>query len=582
MQSRVMDHKFTFLLFVCAILFSPLSGCIWDEEHRAKLDLGVAPEKSSLADSPAYRDTIGSLGYFDGMGAMRVRGYGLVVGLGKNGSSDCPRGVYDRLVHSLYKHYHATSSVVGSRPIAPESLIGDVDTAVVVVMGDIPPAASAGTRFDVSVTALAGTQTKSLVGGRLYTTDLEVYRSLPSGVSITGKILARASGPLFSNPFSSDDSATKSNAREATVVSGGLATKDRRLRFVVDPPSYRRSQQIEARINSQFAGGSRVANAASPSFVDLNVPRSFEGDTGHFLELVKSLFVSRDPSFAATRARELAKELLRTDAPHGRIALCLEGLGIEARGVLDDLYASSLDYVSFHAAVSGLRLGDHVAADRMAVFCRDEGSSYRFQAIRALGETVGMASTAVTLRELLHDDDPRIQVASYEQLRKRNDRSIVSRPIGRDNYILDLVPTSKSHFVYVKRRNQRRIALFGNALNLELPLLYRAVDGSVTISGNGSDGLLTILRTVVSTGTTSPPIRAPNNLAQLAILLGDDAGVDSDGEATGLGLDYGAVVRALHQLCEEKSIRARFVLEEPNVTELFGPSRETGRPESEL
>lgn len=582
MQDRLVDRKLIFWLFVGATLTASLSGCIWDEEHRGKLDLGVAPEKHPMADSPAYRDSIGSMGYFDGMGAMRVRGYGLVVGLGKNGSSDAPRAVHERLVQSLYKHYHTTSSVVGSKPIAPETLIDDVDTAVVVVIGDIPPAASKGTRFDISVTALSGTQTKSLRGGRLYTVDLEVYRTLPSGVSITGKILARASGPIFLNPFSSDDSATKSNDRQAMVVSGGLATRDRRLRFVVTPPSYRRAQQIEQRINAQFAGSHRVASAVSPSFVNLNVPREYEDDTGHFLELVKSLYISREPAFEVTRARALAKELVRTDAPHARIALGLEGLGREALAVLDELYASTLDYVSFHAAVAGLRLGDHVAADRMALFSRDEASPFRYQAIRALGETTEMASTAITLRELLHDDDPRVQVAAYEQLRKRNDRSIISRPIGRDNYILDLIPASKTSFVYVKRRNQRRIALFGSDLKFQLPLLYRAMDGCVTISAEGSDDHLTILRTVVSTGTTSPPIQAPNDVAQLAVLLGDEPGVDGSGQATGLGLDYGVVVHVLQQFCKDKSILAKFILEEPNVAELFGPMRATGRPESEL
>lgn len=582
MQDRSFDRMLMLLLVACATLTTALCGCIWDEETRGKLDLGVAPEMHPLSESPAYRDTIGSMGYFDGMGAMRVRGYGLVVGLGKNGSSDCPRGVYDRLVQSLYKHYHATSSVVGSKAIAPETLIADVDTAVVVVVGDIPPAASKGARFDVSITALPGTQTKSLRGGRLYTTDLEVYRTLPSGVAITGKILARAAGPIFLNPFSGDDSATQSNLREAVVVSGGLATKDRRLRFVVDPPSYRRAQQIEERINAQFTGSKRVASAASPSFVNVDVPRGYEADTGHFLELVKSLFISRDPTFEATRARALAKELLRTDAPHARIALCLEGLGREALVVLDPLYASTLDYVSFHAAVAGLRLGDHVAADRMALFSRDEGSPFRFQAIGALGETTDMASTALTLRELLFDDDPRVQVAAYEQLRKRDDRSIVSKPIGRDNYILDLIPASKTSFVYVKRQSQRRIALFGSDLRFQLPLLYRAADGSVTISGNASDNRLTVLRTVVSTGTTSPEVQAPNNVAQLTILLGDQPGVDGNGEATGLGLDYGAVVHALHRLCKDKAILANFMLEEPNVAEIFGPKRATGRPESEL
>ena len=50
----------------------------------------------------------------------------------------------------------------------------------------------------------------------------------------------------------------------------------------------------------------------------------------------------------------------------------------------------------------------------------------------------------------------------------------------------------------------------------------------------------------------------------------------------GLGLDYGAVVRALYYLCQDHAINAKFILEQPNAAELFGPARPAGRPESEL
>ena len=63
--------------------------------------------------------------------------------------------------------------------------------------------------------------------------------------------------------------------------------------------------------------------------------------------------------------------------------------------------------------------------------------------------------------------------------------------------------------------------------------------------------------------------------------MGRDADVGLDDEVLGLGLGYGAVVRALYHLCEDKSINATFILEHPNVTELFGPPRPAGRPESE-
>jgi len=65
-------------------------------------------------------------------------------------------------------------------------------------------------------------------------------------------------------------------------------------------------------------------------------------------------------------------------------------------------------------------------------------------------------------------------------------------------------------------------------------------------------------------------------------LLGNDAGVAANGEAVGLGLDYGAVVRALYYLCQDHAVNAKFILEQPNAAELFGPARPAGRPESEL
>ena len=63
--------------------------------------------------------------------------------------------------------------------------------------------------------------------------------------------------------------------------------------------------------------------------------------------------------------------------------------------------------------------------------------------------------------------------------------------------------------------------------------------------------------------------------------MGHEADVDHTGEVTGLGLDYGAIVRALYHLCEDQSVNAAFILEQPNTLELLGQPRRAGRPESE-
>ncbi len=558
-------------------------GCIWVHEDRSKLDLGVDPSISALANSAAYRDTIGAYTYYEGLRPMRVRGYGLVVGLGKNGSRDCPRRVYDRLVESLYKQHHFASTVVSVKQITPERLIDDIDTAVVVVQGEIPPAAAKGNRFDVAVAALPGTQTKSLRGGRLYTTELQVFRATSPTTSISGQVLARASGPVFLNPFSDKESATRSNPLTGTIVGGGEATKDRRVRLVLLEPSYPRARQIQDRINAHFAGPRLIADAISPSFIRLAIPPEYQGDGAHFLALVRALYLSADPKFQATRARMLAEEVTHPTAPHEQVSLALEGLGRAASPILNELYTHPKGHVSFHAAAAGLRFGDHIACDAMVMHAENPASEYRFQAIRALAGAEGMGVAAIALRKLLHDKDPRIQIAAYESLIQRRDPTIESTRIAGDNFFLDQVPTLGSgNFIYVKRSGSRRIALFGDDLRCLPPVFYREPDGSVTINAEADDEALTVLRVVVASGASSSPIAAPLELPALIELMGRDADIGLDGQVTGLGLDYTAVVRALYHLAQVHSINAKFILEQPNAAELFGPTRPEGRPESEM
>ena len=554
---------------------------ILGRENRLKGRSNVPAEVELLRGSAAYRDTIGSLSYYDASGPLAVRGIGLVVGLGTNGSRDCPKAVYDELVQRLYKSHDFSSPVVGTRSITPEELIDDLDTAVVVVQGELPPAAVAGTRFDVTVGVLPGTQTRSLRGGRLFTTELDVFRQVAPSRTLSGQTLARAGGPILVNPFE-DGGAGEPGPLSGTVPGGGMVTKDRPIRLVLTQPSHVTARRIQDRLNAHFPSRGRVANATSPSFVELNVPTEYHADLGHFLSLVKALYLSGDPNFEAVRARELVNELRNPQAPHARIALCLEGLGRTVTSVIQELYADSRPYVSFHAGVAGLRLGDHIGADAVALHAENPESLHRFQAIRALGEARDMGSAAAPLRKLLGDADPRVRVAAYEALVQRQDATLGSRRVGGDNFWLDRLAVEGRGLIYAKRSGERRIALFGNDLRCLPPILYRAPDGCITATAEESDKTLTLLRTARLGGVASPLLSAPLEAGPLLELLGNDADVDADGQAIGLGLPYTAVLRLLHHLCESGAIRADFVLEQPNLAELIGPSRPEGRPESEL
>ncbi|MGB0716090.1 MAG: flagellar basal body P-ring protein FlgI [Phycisphaerae bacterium] len=583
------DHRSLRLFLLPWLIVLPLfsAGCqdlkfVWDKEGKDDIDLGVRAEDPDGRRSAAIKNTVGESTYYQGTGPLKLIGYGLVLGLGESGSRDCPNNVYKDLVHAMYKQHDFTEATVGVKSMTPEELIASKDTAVVSVFGEVAPGSLAGDRFDVTVRALSGTQTKSLRGGYLFPMELQMFRNIPERGTITGKVLARAKGPLFVNPFAGEKSATKANQREATILGGGMATVDRDVRLVLSRPSYQLAKRIQDRINGRFPDSKRVAEAVSPSFVKIHIPREYFGDSAHFLALIRALYLSRDPHFEGLTARRLAKEIVSPTAPHKDIALAFEALGQNSIPFLRDLYTHERDHVSFHAAAAGIRLGEHLAVDVMAMHAADPDSPYRYQAIRALGVAKDIGAASMALRDLLHDPDYRVVLASYESLLVRRDSIIHSLPIGRDSFRLDIVPTASVNTIYCKRAKSPRIALFGPDLRLVPPLFYAAPDGCIMLSADQDDDAVRAVRRAKTSGRTSPELEMPVELDRFVSLCGNLAGMDLDEELTGLGLDYGTIVRALHELSLPKSVNARFVMEQPNLAEVFGPKRPTGRPESDL
>ncbi|MCC7291295.1 MAG: flagellar basal body P-ring protein FlgI [Phycisphaerales bacterium] len=568
---------------LCGCLF--FASCTWETEDYRKHALGVDPRKTAAASSASYRDTIGERATFQGLAPMKVRGYGLVVGLGKNGSTDCPPHVLNRLVQQIEKRYPLKSTRVSNVSLTPEQLIRDADTAVVLVEGVIPGAAAEGTHFDVFVSALPETETTSLRGGRLFTSELEygvrVQDDSTDAIMLSGRTLAFSAGPVFMNPFTRDEgAATESNPKQGMILGGGVVTESRRLRLVLTEPSPSVAMQIEDRINTKFSKKGKVADAIAPAFVQLTIPEEFKDDATHFLLLVQHLYLPNQDGFPAQRSAELAQEMVQPGAPHVAIALAFEAIGDASLPFLTPLYAHKQDYVSFHAAAAGLRLGDDVAVQPLARLAGDKDSPFRFQAIRALGAAGKVRDAATPLRKLLDDPDPRVRIEAYEELARRGDPALDRSIVGGDNFVLDVVGSSQPPIIHARRSGERRIAVIGDALHCRTPVFYRSPDGVLLINAESQTDQLTLLRTVPASGHTSPPILAKPDVTPLITLLGEDA-AEVRGNVTGLGLDYTTVVHALYTLCSSASIDAQFDLEEANLAEMFGPDDNAGRPESE-
>jgi len=215
------------LVGICGIALLALvmiSGCS-DKKPAPPTPVDLAaPTEAQQRLAGVMGNTVGGVAYLTGSRYQSVRGYGLVVGLGKNGSKECPEPCGPRCSRTSVSGWRRRRLQPGTGQVdlSAKKLLESLDTAVVEVSGAIPPGACKGTRFDVQVQAVAGSDTRTLEGGRLYTCSLHVFRMDSQGGDVRGKAVASASGPIFQNIVASGSGATtKPDARQGLVLGGG-------------------------------------------------------------------------------------------------------------------------------------------------------------------------------------------------------------------------------------------------------------------------------------------------------------------------------------------------------------------------
>jgi hypothetical protein len=575
-------------LLLPGLLISLLCCCGCTQEEWRRLfdteDKGSQPDPSTdgRVSSVAVAGSIGRLVTIDGLRLNHVRGFGLVVDLVDTGGSDGPEVVKNYLAKEIRRWQEPSQ-----QSLSLKELLESRDAAMVEVTGLVPAAARKGDRFDVVIRAL-GTQTKSLVGGRLVLCNLKLYAESPSGV-IEGKTLATAAGPVFVSPLETDGKlADKVDLRTGWVLGGGLATEDRRVRLVLNDPRYSIAQQIVARVNGRYSTTDPVAVGQSPSFVDLRIPDKFQQRKRLFLERVLFTTLQAGDSFLERRAKDLVEAINQPGAEYESIGLAWEAIGPICLSVVKELYNNSTPEVAYYAGRTGMRLGDSRGMEVVATFAKDAKFALRDQAINELGEAVDMFGAGEHLRKLLDDPDVLTRLRAYKALRLRPHPAIESRVLYQDNLILDVVNSSGPYLIYVQRSMAPRIAVFGSQMSCRPPAIFpgerhdgRRVQTQISAL-EGSDSL-TVIYNNKRTGLNSPPLPVPLNVARLIEFLGATPVKDDQGQWKGLGASYSEIVDVLASFCEERArvIPATFIAEDLTGEGEQRPDDERERKESE-
>ncbi len=596
-----------FAAVATAGIFAGLTGCNTDSTRDGKAPVDMR-ERTALVH-PALRGTIGEYSVLADSAPLTVEGYGIVADLPNTGSPDMPPSVRNYLLDELYKT-GANSYSKGTEDIKPELILSSKQIAAVEVRGEIPPLARIGTRFDLTINALANTQTESLKNGILWTSILKQI-GLSADTGIDTKAIALGRGPVFmagslevimepeGEPGAGAPGATKGKAarsqRIGRVIGGGVVTVDREIRLQMFSPSHMRTASIERAVNSRFPGRDRYAQAENDAIVTLRIPPAFNSDPAYFLEVVKHMYMAQDTAgFTERKARELIAALAEPDAPHRSLSLALQGLG---RSILRDyLEAAYLDpnpTVRFWSARAGAAMQDVKGLVIVQEFARDTTSPLRWEAYKSLVEVSRGADTlraTQVFADMLHSTDSNERILGYQGLVNVNARTGLLTFSVRDKFLIDVVPTDGPPLIFVTQTAQPRIAFIGRTIELPPGTLYVSPDNLLTVNVDeeaaevprggttvasaatgGANGAAEVAPRESATlywrspmGDRTVKLKATPNLPFLVAKLAfapDPKEPSYDPKVPFIGISYQRVVEMLATLTKSEAIEARFMVQ---------------------
>jgi hypothetical protein len=535
----------SYIVLAAAILmFSPLD-CLAKQKKSKKKAAIVKVEQPLQLDK-----TVGDFAEVMAFGQIPVKGIGLVVGLANTGSAECPPDVRD------YLRQYIASRVGDKKLVNPDKMINSLDTAVVIVKGFVPAGATKLQAFDVRVETLANTQTTSLKGGRLYTTELK-YVGQVEDILGASKTLAYAAGSIYIDNISEP----KPDLRGGFVLGGGKTVQNSQILLSIFKPDFRTAAIIRNRINERF--GKNVAQAPSESIIALSPPEKFNDNKAAFLKLIKSLYISSSPASEDAYITSLV-EKLKTESEKTKYETSLEAIGKSAIPKIIPLMDSNDLQIKFIAARCLLNIGDYSGLKILRDFAQKTDSSFRLDAINAIGRTATKQDVITIMNRLVIDANLDVRYAAYKYLKQYSDNSIIQTLVGGNFYIDQAIQLSPKT-VWVSRKDEPRIVIFGAPLDCRQDIFIESDDGHIIINALPDENKISIMRKHPITGELMGPLKTSFRLADVVRALGDEPDPEDEKVRVGLGVSYAEIVELLKKMCDNGAVDAVFAASEPPV-----------------
>ena len=483
--------------------------------------------------------TIGSLSEVVSTDFIEVEGYGIVGGLRGTGSSECPTRVREYLKQYILKQITDYKTNI-------DGFINSRDTAVVRVHGTMSTSVMENRYFDVKVTALPGTQTTSLEGGWLHSTELKLLGRF----GMTTQIMAIAKGNIFMDTFNRDEIDKKAGY----VLGGGTVFGEYPVGLVLRKPDFTIVNIIRNRLNGRF--GPNTAKAKTARQIELNLPAKYGKQKQRFISIVKLMYLGETEEIVKERIKTFVGKLaVAEDMDESEIAL--EAIGNASLSKLGVLLNSGHEEVRLRAGRCMLNLGSDGGLQTLKKIAMGKDSSYRVEALEAITTGANRNDASAISRLLLRDEDFNIRFAAYEQLRELDDIAVTRKPIARSFYLEKITQTGYKT-IYVSRSGQARIVLFGSPIVCSDNLFIQSANGEITIDSRSGQKYVSVMRKHPKRPTVVGPLRSSLELGEIIQTLCEEPVKRSEQERIGLGVSYADMIALLKQMCEKGAVEAKF------------------------
>ncbi len=444
-------------------------GCtsFWKRDQN---DPSNNPKLAKLLKVPDPPDLIREAAIPHGMQSVRVNGVAIVNALPDTGGPALPSTFRDMLLEEMKRKEIPN----------PNDFLELNTTALVQVLGTIPPGSRRGDTIDLEILTPTKTEATDLHGGWLLDTRLRHQKVLDSAVR-SSDVLAVGTGPVLTRG-DHEGEADGALRVQGTVLSGGVVQNDRKLGLVLRPDfqHVKMSAAIAQAINHRFYffdGSTRrgIAEPIEDDFIQLDVHPRYRNSVSRLMAVIRAIGVAPESSNTQVRLTELG-ERMKLPAKAADAALQLEGLGEPAIPTLLDAVQSSNPELRFYAAEALAYLDREEAVDPLIAAIRAE-PAFRAPSLKAL-EDMQHHNVVEGLQRLMDSPSLETRYGGFSTLRNREDgRQKLAGQNLRGTYRLYQVASTAKPAVVVSLRRNPEIVLFGDVQPLQIETFFLGPSG---------------------------------------------------------------------------------------------------------